>query len=356
MIGQLKSLYDTQCEHCGGYHLQDLADFEDIPLDPIYLQIAQELMENPNVLINADLHLLTAKKLLEAITLDGNDMDVATNLESYLKRNIFHFAAAKSFVEIKYFRDGMVDENGRIKGFGTFHKWIADSGEIFNSTYLKAEYDMAHMSAIMAHKWETLDTEYLEFNTVGDNRVRPSHRALDKFTAPKSDPVWRKMYPPLDWGCRCTVIPGKETTKQKLTPDEAYNMVKPEIQNTIFENNVALSKVIFKNDHPYFVNAAGKEKQLSWENYGLHSMDKIRTYDLPEYFGKRNEEKNTLQFPNEVWMNPDTNSTTYLKFYQDKALSIQQDEFGNRVVRELNIGNDVTINLLRKGVLMHREL
>lgn len=47
----------------------------------------------------------------------------------------------------------------------------------------ETEYNHAYQSAIMAHKWEAMDTEYLEYSTVGDSNVRPEHQALDKFTA-----------------------------------------------------------------------------------------------------------------------------------------------------------------------------
>lgn len=40
--------------------------------------------------------------------------------------------------------------------------------------------------------------------TVGDDRVRPSHAALDGFKAPKDDPAWQRIWCPNGWCCRCT--------------------------------------------------------------------------------------------------------------------------------------------------------
>lgn len=45
-----------------------------------------------------------------------------------------------------------------------------------------------------------------EYVTVGDNRVRPNHAALDGFRAPKGDPVWKRIMPSNGWGCRCRVL------------------------------------------------------------------------------------------------------------------------------------------------------
>jgi SPP1 gp7 family putative phage head morphogenesis protein len=43
----------------------------------------------------------------------------------------------------------------------------------------------------------------MQFFTVGDDRVRQEHAVLDGFAWPKNDPVWQRLKPPLDHGCRC---------------------------------------------------------------------------------------------------------------------------------------------------------
>jgi len=45
-----------------------------------------------------------------------------------------------------------------------------------------------------------------EYVTVGDDRVRPSHAALDGLRRPKEDPVWNEILPPNGYNCRCTVV------------------------------------------------------------------------------------------------------------------------------------------------------
>ena len=37
--------------------------------------------------------------------------------------------------------------------------------------------------------------------------------------------------------------------------------------------------MIFKDNHPYFINSKGKEQNLSWQQYGLPNLDKIKTFD-----------------------------------------------------------------------------
>jgi hypothetical protein len=48
---------------------------------------------------------------------------------------------------------------------------------------------------------------FWQYLTVGDDRVRPSHAILDRFTALATDPVWKRIYPPRGRACRCIVIP-----------------------------------------------------------------------------------------------------------------------------------------------------
>ena len=43
--------------------------------------------------------------------------------------------------------------------------------------------------------------------TTGDDRVRPTHQALEGVTLPKDDPFWERFYPPNGWNCRCQAIP-----------------------------------------------------------------------------------------------------------------------------------------------------
>ena len=45
-----------------------------------------------------------------------------------------------------------------------------------------------------------------EYVTVGDDRVRPTHAALDGMVLPRDDPRWAQLMPPNGWGCRCTVF------------------------------------------------------------------------------------------------------------------------------------------------------
>ena len=44
------------------------------------------------------------------------------------------------------------------------------------------------------------------YTTVGDDRVRPTHAAMDGTRAPKDSPLWESWFPPCGYNCRCTAI------------------------------------------------------------------------------------------------------------------------------------------------------
>lgn len=410
-------LYSSQCVDCGG-NLEDLADHNDVDWNKIYYEIARELLENKNILINAELHLKTAEILLNAINRVNIPNDNQSNLAQYLQQNIFAFSAAKSFTQMQYYRDMMIDD-GKILSKSSFIKKIADTGEIFNKKYLDAEYENAYYSTIMAEQWDRYgDEDILQYTTVGDRRVRPSHAILDKHTAPKSDPFWKNNYPPNGWSCRCAVVPGNENNLNKLSSQEAGRHLKAENKDTTFWNNVGESKLIFRDNHPYFINSKGKETNLSWENYGMMSLNKIKTYDLPllpestknEFFdwwksqkkiindnilvkdvtgfnitlpsheGLRNSKPNKffkehifdnndsrekyaievdklLRKPDEVWMNPkDGNVRTYIKYYADGELKLVVDkDFKAISMYKIKEGNTGELDRSRKGILLYKK-
>ena len=411
-------MYAHRCEECGGYHYENLADDDDTWSD-IYEQIAAQLLSTEDVKINADLHLKTAKKLIDAVDKAATDSELGKpdpSLIRTLKTNIYPFSAAKSFQQMIYYRNMMHNKaTGRIESKDSFIKKIAGTGEIFNKTHLTTEYENAYYSTLMADKWNRFaDDEILEYSTVGDRNVRPSHAILDKYTAPKSDIFWRKNYPPNGWNCRCTVVPGKANHQNRLTPQEAGRQLKAENKDTPFWNNVGESKLIFQDKHPYFLNSNGKETNLSWEQYGLPNLDKMRAAELPEYKvttkdeyfdwwknkSKGNEHlvlkdglgneitfessdkgkdfknhilqkakdkryeyatelESILKTPDEIWMNPkDKNTISYLKFYENGAIRVVvNNDWKGETMYLIEKDNPAVKNKIgetRKGILLYR--
>jgi SPP1 gp7 family putative phage head morphogenesis protein len=251
----LNDLYNSPlC--CGIVPVDDLAD-NPIDWDAIYDAITKQLLETDEN-FNFDLYEQTATELVRAMesglkfssTASEDDM---MKLQRALRVNLFEFSSAKAQTMMLHYRELMMNQKREIISFESLRKIVANEGEIFNNNYLKTEYNLTKQAAIMAVKWQELDAEYLQFSTVGDDRVRPEHKLFDKFTALKTDAIWKRLYTPLDWGCRCTIIPGKETGLNKTyNSDWANKMVDPLVKNTMFDNNVGITLEIFNKKHPYY--------------------------------------------------------------------------------------------------------
>lgn len=66
-----------------------------------------------------------------------------------------------------------------------------------------------------------------KYVTVGDDRVRPNHAAIDGVTLPKDDPFWEENRPPNGWACRCQAIPIYDRQRSKLPPEPSTVNGKP---------------------------------------------------------------------------------------------------------------------------------
>ena len=127
-----------------------------------------------------------------------------------LKESNYVFSGFKTFHEMKEAFPLLVDEEGNRKPFKQFLKEVQTVNGKYNSQYLQAEYTFAVTSSEMAAKWEQFEEDgdryNLQYRTVGDDKVRESHRKLDGVTLPPSSKFWDEYFPPNGWRCRCTVV------------------------------------------------------------------------------------------------------------------------------------------------------
>lgn len=171
---------------------------------------------------------------------------------SSLEKNLFHFSAARNYQEVNVLSSLLKKEDGSLKSFKEFRDDAFKAFEAFSTAHLQTEYETAVASAQMAAKWVTFEKNkkvlpLLQYQTVGDSRVRKSHAALDGVIKRVDDPFWELYYPPNGWNCRCDVVQlvgGKETSPdQTKTPDDVP---------AIFKNNLAKNGQVFPPGHKYW--------------------------------------------------------------------------------------------------------
>lgn len=145
-----------------------------------------------------------------------------------LERSNYIFSGIKAFHELNEAFPSLIDENGNRKPFERFLNDVRKIDETYNSNYLRAEYNFVRTSATMAAKWEEFskygDRYNLQYRTVGDDKVRPEHAALNRVTLPITDKFWEEFYPPNGWGCRCTVVQVRKSKYPVTDHDEAMSL------------------------------------------------------------------------------------------------------------------------------------
>lgn len=330
----------------------------DVPAE-LTLQIGNELFEGIQKNWNAD--------TIDYTTLDNAKLN-------YIRSNTFKFSGAKTASQIKEMRELLIDSDGKVKPFSSYLKDVQKVHEQYNKVYLKAEYNLAVASGQSASQWlriqETAeDIPNIEYQTVGDERVRKTHEALDGIILPIDHSFWEDYYPPNGWQCRCDAVP---TDSDVTEPPELLEDV-PEM----FKNNVGITGKVYPKDHPYF-EALGNP---SAADYGLRSIEQIKeNQDIlpkaPEQWDTNKIQKwwenndsikdsrgvyikplkdnNDLATMIDILINPDEaysdgeGNIIYIKYYKGQELSIRTN--GTDV-----ISIDIVSEDLRQGTLEYKS-
>jgi hypothetical protein len=194
-------------------------------------------------------------KLLESYynTLsEGVDTGYSPKIEMYdptLAHSLkYDIAKVSAFKETSFRKqlEAALTANGKVVPWSEFKK-KADALHVeYNRRWLKAEYDHTVQTAHMAEKWQDFQRRKdlypnLKFHTVGDARVRESHKVYDGLVLPLNHSFWKTHLPPFDWGCRCTVT----QTDEEVSKDVTSTKVK-----SAFTNNAAESGKVF-GEAPY---------------------------------------------------------------------------------------------------------
>lgn len=180
-----------------------------------------------------------------------------TEMIANLQKNVYQFAAAKNYQQLKDLTLALTDDNGKVRKFKEFSNVARQLNDQYNINWLQTEYNTAIGSGQMAGRWVEFEANkdampLLRYQTAGDARVRTDHRLLDNITRPVDDDFWDKYYPPNGWGCRCDVVQlpsGTETPADKLYHPEVPQM---------WSVNLAKRGLAFPPGHPFYKGVPGE--------------------------------------------------------------------------------------------------
>lgn len=184
-----------------------------------------------------------------------------------LRTNVYVFSGAKTYQQTRDV-SALMTSNNNVTTLAEFKKQAKAILTDYNVNYLTTEYNSAIAQSRSASQWMEFEKNTklypsLEYNTVGDSRVRYSHAILDGVTKPVNDPFWNKNFPPNDWNCRCTVL---QTDSEENTDMKDYKV--NDHVNPLFQFNAGKDRLVFSDKHTYF-KIAPKDKANANNNWGL---------------------------------------------------------------------------------------
>lgn len=104
---------------------------------------------------------------------------------------------------------------------------VSPINDSYLSTLVKTNASIAYNAAEAVRFEGDIDLWGYQYVTVGDDRVRPSHEALDGIKRRKDDAFWDSFWPPNGYNCRCQVIPiyGNDRSSRvpDVKPDEGFD-------------------------------------------------------------------------------------------------------------------------------------
>ena len=203
------------------------------------------------------------------VDFSGKDLELLTEL----RENVYMFSGAKSYQQLIDIRSLMFDENGDLVGAREFNRLGAQRFDLWNNTWGASEYSTAQASGTMAVKWNEIEANkdllpVLQYQTIGDACVICA--PLDGMTAPVNDGIWKKVYAPNHFNCKC-IVTQHEENELKLTPNSekkaTFEKVTAEMDD-MFKMNVGRDKYVFSPDHPYF-DVRPKDRAYAKRNFDL---------------------------------------------------------------------------------------
>lgn len=211
------------------------------------------------------------KKNVFSVAWDSPDNEMIRHLQS----NVYEFSSAKSYQQLQALTQALYDQHGRILPEKEFIEIAQRINNEMGITHLLTERNTAIAGGQMASKWVTFQAEKeelpnLTYETAGDDRVRPTHAALDGVTRPVDDAFWKEYYPPNGWNCRCNVI--QAAAGRRVTP--ADQIEQPDDVPDMFKTNLAETGLVFPEGHTYYNHLPAGVMEAA-KNTNPFSYDKI---------------------------------------------------------------------------------
>lgn len=181
------------------------------------------------------------------------------------KNNLGIFSGAKTFQNVLELSLAVFDDNNQIRPFADFREMALRINSRYNLDWLRTEQNAAFRQSQAIEAWQSIQEDkdvfpLLRYSTIGDNRVRDEHRAIDQVIKPVDDPFWDQWFPPNGFNCRCIV--------ERIRSGRVSDIPTPQNPEANFATNVGKTGLIFRADHPYLDVPAGFREARN-NNFGF---------------------------------------------------------------------------------------
>ncbi len=258
-------------------------------------QLASELWKNKDTLSSQAQR--TAAESLElirglyegwgnrAIEADWNAPDHL--MLQMMEMNLFEFSSSKTEAKLAAMNQLLIDrEKMQIRSFSDFKAEASKIEKDFNENWLRTEYNLSvatgQNSAAYARFMSEKDTvtSYVQYQTAGDNLVRPEHEALDGKIFSLNDKTAMSLWPPNGYGCRCEMLQYIGDTKGKVMSGDAGVKLMPSgFLDSQFNINRGDLKQVFTRKQ-FYTDKAGVINSLNDLHYkdvwGLQSVSEMK--------------------------------------------------------------------------------
>ena len=252
-----------------------------------------------------------------------------------MEYNLFEFSASKTEARFASSMDLLVDEKGNLRSFSQFETAVLDKAEDYNKNWLETEYNLsvatgqnsAAYSRFMAEK-DTV-TNFVQYQTAGDDKVRPQHQVLDGKVFSLDDKEAMQLFPPNGFGCRCEMLQYVGTITGKVTTGiDAKNLIyvrDTTYKNSAFEINRGDLKEVFTKKQFYSDNKGLPEQlnKMTFDKYGLKKYDDFKEDLKPVKLDKTITPDNTKELFKKV------KDTNYMGFedYLGRKMTMPEKVF-----------------------------
>lgn len=218
------------------------------------------------------------------------------------------------------------------KSFDEFKQAVTPLMDDYNVNYLRTEYETARATgqstANYLRNLEVVeDFPYWEYQTIGDDRVRPSHEALDGVLFRAGEVG--SFNPPNGYNCRCEFVPRSSKGGKVVSSEEDAKELIGEEYNKMakagFADNRATNGYVFNDSQMYLDKFS--ETKLGYQNFDLEAYDKINPKAPTAKTTDRTKEEAEAWFEEQVGKNDlEDNKAIRLLDYNGRPIELSRDK------------------------------